>query len=327
MMKKPLVTAAVVCLVVLLPATCPAAFQIRCASLSGRTYVFLSDVARYYGMKYHPGQKTVRLTSKYSDLRFTLERRECVLNTVSVHLSFAPRMWKRNPTISETDFRLMVDPVLRPKCLPKGTVKRIMIDPGHGGKDHGATGRKYREKDVNYSVCRILVEALRKQGYTVSLTRGGDTKLSLERRAKLARAWRADLFISVHANYVATKSVRGAETFLLSPKGTPSTYGNKSSKSLSLGNAFDKQNARAAYEIHKGLKTATKSSDRGVKHARFLVLRDAPCPALLVEMGFLSNSTEESLLGSARHQRKVADGIVQGVRRYHQSLLQGGAAK
>lgn len=327
MMMKPFMTVAVVCLVTVIPAWCPAAFQVRCVSVSGQTHVFLSDVARYYGMKCHPGQKEVRLTSKYSDLRFTIDRRECVLNNVKVHLSFAPCLWNKNPIISETDFRLLIDPVLRAKCLPKSTVRRIMIDPGHGGRDHGATGRKYREKDITYRVSRALAEALRKQGYTVSMTRGGDSTLSLDHRPRLARSWRADLFISVHANYVATKSVSGTEIFLLTPKGTSSTYGGKPSRYSAPGNKFDKQNARAAYEVQKGMTATMKSRDRGIKHARFVVLRDAPCPAVLVEMGFLSNREEERLLGSSRYQQKIVEGLVQGIRRYHQSLLLGGSAK
>jgi len=278
-------------------------------------------------MAYHPGKQEVRLTSEYSDLRFTIDRRECVLNTVKVHLSLAPCLWKENPTISETDFRLLIDPILRPKCLPKGTVTRIMIDPGHGGRDHGATGRKFREKDITYSVSRALAEALRKEGYTVSMTRGGDSTVALDRRAKLARSWRADLLISIHANYVATKSVRGVEVFLCTPKGTPSTYGGKPSQSSSVGNGFDKQNARLAYDVQKEFIAAVKAKDRGVKHARFLVLRDAPCPAVLVEMGFLSNAEEERLLGSSRHQQKIVGGLLKGIRRYQQGLLQGVSAK
>jgi len=327
MMKKPFVTAAVVCLATVIPAWCPAAFQIRCVTVSGRTHVFLSDVARYYGMTCHPGQKDIRLTSKYSDLRFTVDRRECVLNNVKVNLSLAPRLWNKNAIISETDFRLLIDPILRPKCLPKSTLNRIMIDPGHGGRDHGATGRQYREKDITYQVSKALAEALRKQGYTVGMTRGGDSTVSLDRRTQLARSWRADLFISVHANYVATKSVIGTEVFLLTPKGTSSTYGGKPSRSSASGNTFDKQNARIAYEVQKGLVATKKSKDRGVKHARFVVLRDAPCPAVLAELGFLSNREEERLLGSSRHQQKIVEALVQSVGRYHRSLLQGGSAK
>ena len=302
--------------------TCPAtgaAFQIRTAQVSGIRYLLLRDIAAYYGMTYAPGEKEARLHSRYSDLRFTTDRRETILNKVRVHLSHAPALWTTEHVLSESDFRLFLDPVLRSKALPRKTVRRICLDPGHGGGDRGAKGKRHAEKTVTLQVAQRLARLLRARGYHVYLTRTGDKEVSLGRRPAAARACRADLFLSIHANWVKSSSVKGIETFLLPPVGTSSTYNAKVHRRRSSGNGFDRENARLAYEVQKGLLAGTGGADRGVKHANFLVLRDAPCPAALVEMGFLSNRAEENLLGSGTHQEKIARGLEVAVVAYHRA--------
>ena len=298
----------------------PAKFRVRCVSVKGTNHVFLDDVARYYGMTLERGPKQTVLRSRYSRLLFTRNRRESVLNNVKVNLSFAPTTWKNQPLLSEPDFRLLLDPILRPRALPKAQLRRIMLDPGHGGGDNGASGKKRREKNVTLSIAQRLAKALQKHGYVVAMTRERDTTVGLSQRAAAAKRGRADILVSIHANFVGTRSVKGVETFLLSPRGTASTYGTKPSAAACTGNRFDKQNARLAYEIQKGTVAAVKAVDRGVKHARFLVLKDAPCAAVLIETGFLSNLEEERLLGSPSHQAKLVAGMVNGIRRYHDSL-------
>jgi N-acetylmuramoyl-L-alanine amidase len=296
-------------------------FQIRYRVVSNTRYLFMRDIATYYGMSYAHGGKKVTLSSRYSRLLFTIGRRESVLNGIKAHLSFAPTVANGEALMSSSDFQLLLDPVLRPSALPKKQVRRVMIDPGHGGKDRGTKGRRFEEKDVCMQIAQRTAAALRKRGYTVALTRDGDRTLSLNERAALCERWGADVFVSIHANYVGTASVRGIETFLVTPHGATSTYGSSPASSSSKNNRYDKENARLAYEVQKAMVRATGAPDRGIKHARFLVLRDSGCPSILVETGFMSNSTEESLLGSAAYQEKLAAGITEGVARYEKSLL------
>ena len=297
-----------------------AAFQIRTAQVNGIRYLLLRDIATYYAMTYEPGKKQARLRSRYSDLRFTTDRRESTLNKVRVHLSHAPGLWTTEHVLSEADFRLLLDPVLRSKALPRKTVRRICLDPGHGGADQGAKGKRHAEKTVTLQVVQRLARLLRARGYHVYLTRTGDTTVSLGRRPSSARACRADLFLSIHANSTRSSTVRGVETFLLPPVGTSSTYKSKPHRRRANGNRFDRENARLAYEVQKGLIAGIGGVDRGVKHASFLVLRDAPCPAALVEMGFLSHRTEENALGSGAHQEKIARSLETAVVAYHRAV-------
>jgi len=298
-----------------------AAFKIRSVVVRGATHLFLRDVSRYYGMTFSPGATQVVLSSRYSKLVFFIDKRESVINGVKTHLSLAPARWEAEAVLSETDFRLLLDPILRAKALPQTAVRRIVLDPGHGGRDHGAAGKRYREKDLALQVARRLADELQRREYVVKLTRTKDKGLPLEERPKLAKGWDADLFISLHANYAKAWRVKGIETFLITPEGTPSTYGKRARNGACSGNRFDKRNAKLAYEVQKGLTTSTGGRDRGVKHAQFLVLRDAPCPAVLLEMGFLSNAAEEKLLGTAAYQDKLVKGLVEGILRYHQSLV------
>ena len=299
-------------------------FRIRYATVSSQRYLFLRDVATYYGMRYshRTSAKHVYLVSRYSRLVFNVDKRTTTLNGTAVHLGHPIRTWKGNPVISDADFRLLLDPILRQSSLPRSTVRSIVIDPGHGGKDPGTTGSKLkkREKDVVLQVARKLQAELTRKGYEVHLTRTGDTALTLAQRPAVAAKKRADVLVSLHANFVGTPSVRGVETFRLCPKGTPSSYGNRTNGSTRQGNACDRRNSRLAYEVQKSLLQAAEATDRGVKQAGFCVLRDTSCPAVLVELGFMSNAKDERLLNSASYQAKLAVGIAAGIERYRQAV-------
>lgn len=298
--------------------------RVRYVTVEGRRYLVLEDVAAYYGMRFSlaPSNKSVLLQSRYSRLDFTLESRDSTLNSVAVHLGLPVRSWRGGAVISDTDFQLTLDPILRYQCLPRGNVRRVMLDPGHGGKDPGTRGDKLRqeEKTVMLALAKLLQAELVRRGYEVALTRSGDQTVDLSRRPALAGQWGADVFISLHANYVGTASVRGIETFRLTPKGTVSSYGNSTNSVTRPGNASDRRNARLAYEVQKALVGATGAPDRGVRQANFQVLREATCPAILVETGFMSNSQDERLLGSAAHRAKIASGIADGIDRYRQAV-------
>ena len=295
----------------------------RTAEVNGIRYLLLRDIATYYGMTYEPTKQQARLHSQYSDLRFTTDRRGSILNKVSVHLSHAPAIWTTEHALSEVDFRLMLDPILRNGALPRGNVRRVSIDPGHGGADQGAKGKRYPEKAITLQVAQRLARLLRARGYHVYLTRPGEQTVSLSNRTAAARACRADLFLSIHANSTGSSTVKGIETFLVPPVGTCSTYNSKPHRRRSNGNRFDRENARLAYEVQKSLVRRTGGQDRGVKHASFLVLREAPCPAVLVETGFLSHRAEENALGSAAYQEKIARGLEDAVVAYHHAVARG----
>ncbi|OKP82351.1 N-acetylmuramoyl-L-alanine amidase [Paenibacillus sp. P3E] len=173
--------------------------------------------------------------------------------------------------------------------------KLVVLDAGHGAKDSGAIGvtGKY-EKNFNLAVI-LKAAALLKQenNIDVVLTRSDDTFLELKDRAGMANNLKADLFISVHANSSASSVSSGSETY----------FQRDASKAL-------------ANVMHKYLVQATGLSDRGVRYGNFHVIRETTMPAVLLEVGYLSNKGDESLLFSEDLQNKVAAGIVAGIKEY-----------
>jgi N-acetylmuramoyl-L-alanine amidase len=218
------------------------------------------------------------------------------------------------------DFYKTVDPILRHWALDKNEPRTIVIDPGHGGKDKGTSGRRFHEKDIVLSISRKVARLLKHIGYRVYLTRNSDIYPDLKKRSALIRRVNADIFISIHANNSDKGSVSGVESFFMTPAGAASSHSRKPSSSSFPGNKNDANNIALTYWIQRYLVNKTKAADRGVKHARFLVIKEATCPSVLVETGFLSNAREERLLGTEAYQWKVARGIVQGILFYHYQL-------
>jgi N-acetylmuramoyl-L-alanine amidase len=215
----------------------------------------------------------------------------------------------------------MIDPVLRSKAVPTHRMRVIAIDPGHGGSDRGAKGRLYEEKALVLGIAYKLRNVLRKKGYQVVMTRDRDVFPSLKQRPEYANKRHADIFISLHANSAGKKSyINGIETFSATPAGAASTHDSKPKYKRENGNSYDKNNSRLAYEIHKSLIKKTKAEDRGLKKARFLVIREAKCPAVLLELGFLTNPREERALGRSAYQQALADAIAEGIMNYHKVL-------
>ncbi len=175
-------------------------------------------------------------------------------------------------------------------------VKTIVLDPGHGGKDPGAMSQiAGQEKDIVLSISGILRDLLVEKGYQVRLTRDTDVYIPLNERTQFAAEQEADLFISIHVNASTSASGSGIETYMES----------KSAESFRLAHAIQEQ-----------LIFATQAKDRGVKHAPFVVLIGTRVPAVLIEVGFMSNPTEGRKLTTEDYQRQLAQAIVKGIEQY-----------
>ncbi|MFC3802520.1 N-acetylmuramoyl-L-alanine amidase [Cohnella sp. GCM10012308] len=183
-----------------------------------------------------------------------------------------------------------------PPVNPSNGKKIVVIDPGHGDGDPGGIGAtKKQEKSFNLSLALKVEKLLKKESaFQVVLTRHDDTFIPLSDRATIANKAGADAFVSIHANIAPGKpTVRGTETY----------YYTGSGKTL-------------ANIMHKHLVQATGFTDRKVKYASYKVLRETAMPATLLEVGFLSNVTEESILFSDSFQNRVAQAIVDGLKEY-----------
>lgn len=213
---------------------------------------------------------------------------------------------------------------------------RITIDAGHGGKDGGAVGRRGTlEKDVNLSAAKELAALLQEEGYfEVLLTRTGDTFVPLDDRARMANDFRSDLFISIHANANESRRESGFEVYFLSERASDpeaerlAEFENSvlalEGKESSGNAAADLLYALARTEFINdaaelaGLMTHAVGRrvdlpNRGVKQAAFYVLRGVHAPAVLVEMGFLTNARDEAKLQSDKYREKIVEGVYAGV--------------
>ncbi len=294
--------------------------RIRFTKAYGRHYVYLRDIARYYDMHCYVWKKKSVVWNKRHRLTFYYNKKHANIDGVKINLMYAPFRRGIQAFVSEKDFLLMIDPLIRPYALDKRQVKLIMLDPGHGGKDNGGAGNGILEKNLTLQLAKKLQQRLRHDGYKVIMTRNRDRYVSLQQRTALCKNLSPDLFVSIHANIAAKKSVSGIETFCISPVGTASTNSKTPSFKLERGNRFDKNSANLAYQVQKRLKYYCRATDRGVKHARFYVLKNASCPAILIEVGFLSNRAEAKKLLTDNYQARLVKAIENGIISHHYRL-------
>jgi N-acetylmuramoyl-L-alanine amidase len=218
-------------------------------------------------------------------------------------------------------------------------IKKVVIDPGHGGYDPGAIGRTgLKEKNVNLDIAKRLANRLRADGIEVVMTRNSDKFIPLGTRVNIANNSKADLFISLHSNASRTRSLYGFEIYYVSPSVSDSSRASYAAKNMYLNLdsscfAGQSQNLKAilwdmiytynrAESIELSRAICRSAGDNlnvrvlGVKDARFEVLRGARMPAILVEVGFLSNPKEEQLLKDGYYREKLSQSIMEGLCNY-----------
>lgn len=224
-------------------------------------------------------------------------RQYALFNGIPVQLPAAP-VYDSEKCYSVTPGTLknIIDPLMTGR-IPSRRIRRILIDPGHGGHDAGAVGRASKEKDLNYLLAQEIGIALQKQGFQVLLSRRKEKFLSLKARVDLVRKVKADLFISVHHNSSKRNPLAaGIECFA---HRTPRP-----------------EDTLLAAMIQEQLIRATGSVNRGVKFANFAVLRNNPVPAVLIEAGFISNAAEEKRLIDPAWRRRAAQAVASAVYAY-----------
>ncbi|HEX6737200.1 MAG TPA: N-acetylmuramoyl-L-alanine amidase [Vicinamibacteria bacterium] len=235
-----------------------------------------------------------------------------------------------------------------PRSAPVETrgLRTVVIDPGHGGQEVGAKGPSGTlEKDVTLALARRLRTSLANSlGLQVFLTRDRDVEIALDERTSFANNYKADLFISIHANASRAAGARGSEVYFLAYQSTdedrrrvallegsavPAAGSGGSDLALILWDMAQaehlEESSALATRIQEELASVTGSGGRGIKQAPFRVLVGAAMPAVLVEVAFISNAEEEKLLVSEAYQTKVVSALVKGVARYQQQREQRAA--
>jgi N-acetylmuramoyl-L-alanine amidase len=252
-------------------------------------------------------------------------------------------------------FRIVVDVSSRPPEAKKPqaggprVVRRVVIDPGHGGQDDGAVGPTgLKEKDVALDIGKRIGSVLASEvGVDAMLTRNEDVFIPLEERTARANAYHADVFVSIHCNASENGDARGIEVFVLDElKDTNRAAARVAAMENGLGKAksldpaaLDAEMASISMRLQTGevagqsrklgdlLARATLASlaqrypdtkDHGLKSAGFYVLLGAEMPAVLFETSFISNPEDEALLAKADYRQKLADGVVNAIRAYRE---------
>lgn len=218
-------------------------------------------------------------------------------------------------------------------------IRKVVIDPGHGGYDPGAIGRNgLKEKTVTLDIAKRLASIMRGSGVEVVMTRSTDVFIPLERRVKIANESGADLFLSIHINASRKRSLNGFEVYYVSPQVSDYKRAREAAGEYSLrlqeGEYTDipyeakrilwdmfytysrAESSALAGHICDKIGGGMKMKILGVKNARFHVLRGANMPAILIEAGFVSNIPEETRLRNSRYRQKVAECIARGLESY-----------
>lgn len=176
----------------------------------------------------------------------------------------------------------------------------IVIDAGHGGKDPGANRDDAIEKEITLEVAKITKTLLEESDYKVGMTRESDDYIELGNRSKIANERNAKVFVSIHCNSSEDDEGEGIETYYTEQKGL--------------------EDEVLAEMIQESLIKQTDANDRGIKRANYTVIVRSSMPAVLVEVGFLTDREENELLQNEEYQRKLAKGISEGIKKYLQSL-------
>ena len=217
---------------------------------------------------------------------------------------------------------------------------RIMVDPGHGGKDPGAVRGRYREKDWNLDVAKELARLLKKGGFEVQMTRDNDTFIALSERSKKANKFKADLFVSIHTNASKNRSANGFQVYFRSEKATDKEAAEVAAleneamqyeevhynfvdallQSMAKNEYINESSKLAGYvrnAVYKqpGIGIAVNQNN-SVRQANFYVLKGVNSPAILVEMGYISSSKDRGRLANGTVRDRTAKGIYTGIVNY-----------
>ncbi len=285
-------------------------------------YVTFASAAASYGLatSARPDDGEQSATGGSSSLTVRADTRQALINGVRHWLAFPVRQVEGDLAISRLDVARTFGPALRLEAVSGlDPVATVVLDAGHGGHDRGALGSLGDEKDFALDVVQRVRRELEAAGLHVVQTRDADVFIPLEARPALARQYPNAIFVSIHFNAARRREAAGLEIFAISPQGAPSTGQRQPEARDSQhenGHALEPVNLVLATTLYQALLGRLPSFDRGVKRARFAVLREATVPAVLIEGGFLTEQTEAARIATANWRQQYAEAIAAGIRDY-----------
>ena len=301
---------------------------VLCAQESGwqivkvgdRDYLSAQNIADFYQLR--GGLKLVDhhlfAGDEHAGLEFGGNPREIYINGVKQWLSFPAVVQNDQTLVSRFDLAKTIEPCLRPAMIANlQPFHTVVIDAGHGGGDRGASSAVGFEKNYTLDVIQDMKKALEAKGFKVIMTRSDDSYLPLEGRAQKANDTSDAVFVSVHFNSESNgAAASGFEVYAMTPRGAASTGDGlvtaEQFKEMP-GNDFDDASLAMANCVQHSLLGHISEFDRGVRRARFAVLRLTHAPAILVEGGFLTNGADSQKINDPEWRRKFSESIAQGV--------------
>jgi len=358
-MKKIFLTSFVLCFLTFVLAGCATApggasgrFK-DSVRIGGTSYVSAESVGEAYDLDYYwdPISKKVVLSKDGKSAKMMVGSNTVLLNDSVRTIDKEIKFHQGSCVIPRTFAYKALAPFFREKRIRKEVlgrqtsalpIRNVVIDAGHGGKDPGAIGKSgLKEKDVVLDIAKQLKRELQSLGIKATLTRSNDSFVSLGQRARVTNVKEADFFISIHANASRSKWVSGVEVFYLSESIDENTRSLKAAKNydLNLEEKISGKHTAAIlwdmiYNEHRrssidlaglvcfSLSRKLGQKNRGKKPARFYVLKGTNIPAILIEVGFISNAREEKRLRGFAYRGKIAQGIANGIAQYNRSFTQ-----
>jgi N-acetylmuramoyl-L-alanine amidase len=312
-------------LVVALAGSAAAATEWTVIRQRERPYVTFANVAQFYQFpEYTRVSRTVSLRSDRRVIRAQAGTSEFSINGVRFFANFPLVSSGEDDLVSVMDVSKIIEPVLRPSRIQRAEkVETVVLDPGHGGADQGASSTWGTEKGFTLDVALAARTLLIRAGYKVEMTRVNDVAVSLQDRVNFANRFPHAVFVSIHFN--SSSGGAGVESYTLAPEGVPSNASSEHHISAIdlgryAGNAFDTQNIALTASIHASVLSKLSVFDRGVRHARFHVLRDVKIPAVLLEGGFISDPAEGQRISTAQYRQQLGAAIAQGIQNYNAAV-------
>lgn len=290
--------------------------------IEGREYVSVESIKRFYNFaKMTRAGSSVVLENAKVEMKLKVGGNECLMNNVKFVFSHPIETVGDKNYVSRIDLAKLIDPVLRPNFIQNADdFRTVVLDPGHGGKDPGATNPFGAEATYNLKLAGMVKKQLEAKGFKVVMTRQSNVFLSLQERVDFANAIKESaVFVSIHFNSGGS-SARGIETFTLSPPGVPHYDHDFKAADMQTraGNEHDSANIALATSVHGSIlrRLGTNTLDRGIKRARFSVLSGVRHPAILLEGGFMSHPYEARLIENEAYQNALAGGLVDAIGKY-----------
>jgi len=289
--------------------------------LKDRDYVTGSQIADFYKFEMTRDGERATFSSPTMKMEAVMDTDEVRLNGTTFLLSFPITEHGGNILVSRVDLCKLLDPVFRPFSIKEAhDFDTVVIDPGHGGKDSGSKGVYAYEKIYTLDLAKKLWKQLILRGFKVRFTRLDDEDLTLPERVTRANEAETAIFVSLHFNAHPSRQPSGLETYAITPPGTPTTGEYSAEPHTWRGNLRDAESIALATAVHTSALRATQAADRGVRRARFHVLRGLTMPGILFEGGYITNPKECEEINQDTYRYGMAVAIADGIDNFRAAL-------